>query len=164
MSGTQHPGQNGGFHYSQNGGFQPGQMPQQSGALRALAFARRLSGGAIVLAGGIYLMQASLPAGWKPSDVIGGFEGGIHSSTWDVERRAQAETAARMAAIAAVNEGLTGEKNLAGLADVACIGGVFLNKFGGPSAYHLAHGMMGTCGMGDQIRSHIGQELMRAAR
>jgi hypothetical protein len=58
----------------------PGVTKPAGGMARAIAFARGLSGKAVVLALGVFVLQAAMPEGRRPSDAIGSLHGLIDSA------------------------------------------------------------------------------------
>jgi hypothetical protein len=175
-------------------GFQPqaqplamptGLPPQQqaTGVARALAFMRGMSGKAVVLAIAVFGLQAIMPAGSKPSDLIGSFHGGTRSAELDTERAAQVKTAQGMANAQAASpanwqmeqqvsqaqqQAIAGslqmQQSAANLADAACMGSGLVTAFFGKDGADLAQSMKGACGLGDQIRQNITGTLARTAR
>src|SRR5437763_1268007 len=67
----------------------PGATKPAGGVDRAIAMARTLTLSSIGLAFGVFILQAVMPAGSKPSDLIGSF----HGQTVSAELKAQQETA-----------------------------------------------------------------------
>jgi hypothetical protein len=68
----------------------PGATNPAGGVARAIAFVRGLSGKAMVLGLVVVGLQAVMPEGHRPSDLIGGF----HGATESAELKAKQETAA----------------------------------------------------------------------
>src|SRR3954470_20854668 len=68
----------------------PGATNPAGGMARAIAFVRGLSGKAVVLALGVFILQGVMPAGSKPSDLIGS----LHGLTESAELSAKKDTAA----------------------------------------------------------------------
>jgi len=155
------------------------------GVARAIAFARGISGKAVMLALGVFALQAVMPEGRRPSDLIGSF----HGSTETAEIRAKQEAAVdyerRMADAKSGPpadwqiEQMTAQTQLqeraksyemqeqaAQLADLACMGSAFVTALFGdtPDARAWRDGLREGCGTGDAIRDHINSDLARAAR
>lgn len=162
------------------------QAPQgPTGVARAIAFARGLSGKAFVLALVVLGLQALMPDGRRPSDLIGGFHGATESAeikakqaaTVEYERQlataravppanAQIETVVSQTQQQAVAGSLEMQSTAANLADAACMGSAFITSLFGDTKdmRDLRDGLKGACGAGDAIRSNITGTLARTAR
>ena len=164
----------------------PGAAARPAGGVaRAIAFARGLSRQAVLLAIAVFVLQAVMPEGRRPSDLIGSF----HGSTETAEIRAKQEAAVdyerRMADAKSGPpadwqiEQMTAQTQLqeraksyemqeqaAQLADLACMGSAFVTALFGdtPDARAWRDGLREGCGTGDAIRDHINSDLARAAR
>src|SRR5690349_5028688 len=77
----------------------PGVTKPNGGVSRAIAFARGMSGKAVVLAVVVFGLQALMPPGSKPSDLIGSFHGSTETAEIKAKQEAQTEFE-RMLAIA----------------------------------------------------------------
>src|SRR5689334_5048878 len=66
----------------------PGVNKPAGGVARAIAFARGLSGKAVVLAVVVFGLQAFMPPGSKPSDLIGSFHGSTEKAEIEAKKTA----------------------------------------------------------------------------
>jgi hypothetical protein len=162
----------------------PGARPA-GGVARAIAFARGLSGKAVVLAVVVFGLQAIMPAGSKPSDLIGS----LHGLTEKAELQAKQETAAAYeraladakAAPAAnwqmeqvVNQAqqqsiartLGTQETAANFADLACMLSPFVTPVFGDTrdARDAQKTMQQGCAAASAIRQNMVQEQARAAQ
>ena len=69
----------------------PGVTKPSGGVARAIAFVRGMSGKAVVLAVGVFVLQAVMPEGRRPSDLIGSFHGATESAEIKAKQKAAAE-------------------------------------------------------------------------
>src|ERR1700674_5586920 len=75
----------------------PGATNPAGGVARAIAFVRGLSGKAVALAFGVFVLQAVMPEGRRPSDAIGGFHGATESAEIKAKQKATTEYERSMA-------------------------------------------------------------------
>ena len=166
--------------------FPPSLPPQRpTGVARVLAFARGLSGKAVVLALAVFGLQAVMPEGRRPSDLIGSFHGSTEKAELNAKRDAQAQYEATLAAARAaapanyqmetqlsqtqqqvIAGSLETQSSMANLADAACIGGGLLGAVFGQNqdTAQLAQGLKSACGAGDAIRRNMTNTLADTAR
>lgn len=160
----------------QNPAFQPTPTPpppgsfgaKLTGAARGLAFTRAISGKAFLLAGGVFLLQAVMPEGSKPSNLIGSFHGSTESAEMDAKRVALVQTtrdntnAQAVAPVMAQSYAVQSE--FAGIGDAVCIGGNVLEVLFGRDAKDFSGPMKQACGQGDKIRANITRSITQTAR
>jgi hypothetical protein len=163
----------------------PGVTKPNGGVSRAIAFARGMSGKAVVLAGGVFILQAVMPAGSKPSDLIGSFHGGTESAEIKAKQQAQAEyerkladaksappanwqmeQALNQAQLQAQLKALEMKEQAAQVADLACMASGFVTPiFGDNRDTRAWSGLMKQgCHAADDIRAEINGILARMAR
>jgi hypothetical protein len=152
---------------------------------RAIAFVRGLSGKALVLAIVVFVLQAAMPPGRRPSDLIGGFHGATESAeinskkdaTVDFDRRRaeaqaappanlQMEQALNQAQLQAQLKALEMKEQAAQVADLACMASGFVTPFFGDNQDTRAWRdlMKQGCHTADAIRFEINDILARMAR
>jgi hypothetical protein len=163
----------------------PGATNPAGGMARAIAFVRGLSGKAVVLALGVFILQGVMPAGSKPSDLIGS----LHGLTESAELRAKQETAAdyerRLAeakAGGAINwqmeaelfrqqqeaiaQSLATREAAAQIADAACLGAPLVTLIMGDTreAREIKATMQAGCAEAARIRAEMTRIQAEAAR
>jgi hypothetical protein len=163
----------------------PGVSKPAGGVARAIAFARGMSGKAVLLAGGVFILQAFMPHGSKPSDLIGSFHGATESAeitakqpaTVEYERKlADAKTAPtvnwQMEAEVfrqqqeAIAKSLETRQAAAQIADAACLGAPLVTMFMGDTrqAREIQATMQAACAEAARIRAEITQIQAKAAQ
>jgi hypothetical protein len=168
---------------SQNGlpGFGAQQLP--TATTKAIAFVRSLSGSAILLAGGVFVLQATMGDGHRPSDVIGGFHGNTNTAQLDAERNAQTRTAESVANAQAkaqaqwamevetarqqqqaILESLRAKQDAANWADYICMSGPVSTAFFGRDAAAYAQVAHDACGEAARLRHEITEAQAEASR
>jgi hypothetical protein len=164
---------------------QPGVTKPNGGVSRAIAFARGLSGKAVVLAVAVFGFQALMPAGSKPSDLIGSFHGNTESAeikakqeaTTDFERRMadaksappanwQMEGEAFRQQQEAIAKSLETQETAAQIADAACLGAPLATLLMGDTAQarDIQRTMQAACAEAARIRANITRIQAEAAR
>lgn len=137
-----------------------------TGAARALAFARALSGRAVILAVAVMGFQAAMPKGSKPSDLIGSFHGATEQAELDTKRPAQVETGRDMATAQALGPVIADsygvQNELIKGSDALCTAGVLAEKFLGRDQYSDA--LKQACGQGDRMREEMKRSVIHPAR
>jgi hypothetical protein len=128
----------------------PGATNPAGGMARAIAFVRGLSGKAVVLALGVFCLQAVMPEGRRPSDAIGSLHGLIESSELQAKKETAVEYERRMAIAKgaptvnlqmeaevsrqqqeAIAKSLETRETAAQIADAACLGAPLVTIFMG---------------------------------
>src|SRR5215469_16604665 len=69
----------------------PGVTKPAGGVARTIAFARSLRGSAVVLAIFVFGLQAAMPEGRRPSDLIGGFHGATETAEIKAKQEANVD-------------------------------------------------------------------------
>lgn len=163
----------------------PGVTKPNGGVARAIAFARGMSGKAVVLALGVFALQAVMPPGSKPSDLIGSFHGSTETAEIRAKQQAAAEYERRLADAKAappadwqmegeafrqqqqrVANSLATQETAANLADAACFSAPFITALFGDTkdTRDLRDGMKQGCAAANAIRQNMVQEQAKAAR
>jgi hypothetical protein len=172
------PGQNGPGLLQQQG---PSHLPQQPSAVaRTLALMSKASLMPILLVIVVCGLQAIMPAGSRPSDLIGAFHGGTTAATLNAERQAQVNTAQQMAdaqaraAIetetarqqqAAILASLQAKQDMANIADFACTGGQIAAAFMSPDDAETARqASQAACNKAAELRQEIMTAQTQAAQ
>jgi hypothetical protein len=149
---------------------------------RAIAFARGLSGKAVVLAVAVFAFQAAMPEGRRPSDLIGSFHGNTESAEIKAKQEASAEFERRMAdakAAPPANWQMEAEAfrqqqevtarsletmaTAAQIADAACLGAPLATLFMGDTrqAREIQATMQAGCAEAARIRAEMTQRNSR---
>jgi hypothetical protein len=152
---------------------------------RAIAFARGLSGKAVVLAVVVFGLQAAMPEGRRPSDAIGGFHGSTESAEIKAKQQAsvdfqqntsnaqagpqatwQMEQALNQTQLQAQLKALEMQEEAAQIADLACMGAGFVTPFFGntPDSRAWRDTLQQGCHAAEAIRVQMNEILARAAR
>jgi hypothetical protein len=163
----------------------PGVTKPNGGVARAIAFARGISGKAVVLAVVVFGLQAAMPEGRRPSDLIGGFHGNTESAEIKAKQEAAAEFERRMAdakAAPPANWQMEAEAfrqqqevtarsletmaTAAQIADAACIGSPLVTMFMGNTrdARDLQNTLQGACAEAERIRANMTRIQAETAR
>jgi flagellar motility protein MotE (MotC chaperone) len=158
----------------------PLQQQQPSALQRTINLMSRAGGMTIVATVVVFGLQAVMPAGSKPSDLIGAFHGGTTAATLNAERGAQVDTAQQMADAqaratievetarqqqAAILQSLQAKQDMANLADYACTGGGFVALFMSPTdAQAMREAAQAGCEGAAKLRREILQQQAEAAR
>jgi hypothetical protein len=163
----------------------PGATNPAGGVARAIGFVRSLSGKAVVLAVVVFGFQALMPAGSKPSDLIGSF----HGDTEKAELKAKQSTAAEYERALAdakaappanwqmeaeafrqqqqtIANSLATQETAANVADAACLTSGFVTAIFGDTKdmRNVRDGMQQGCAAAAAIRQNMVQEQAKAAR
>ena len=154
----------------------PGVTKPAGGVARAIAFARGMSGKAVVLALACFVLQAAMPEGRKPSDLIGSFHGDTESAEMKAKQEAATEYErkhgrresgpARQLADGgrsfrqqqeAIAKSLETQETAAQIADAACLGVRLRHTAirGHDDARELARHDAGGCAEAARIRADI---------
>ncbi len=152
---------------------------------RAIGFVRSLSGKAVVLGIVVFGLQAAMPAGSKPSDLIGGFHGATETAELKAKQEMAAEYERKLADAKAappanwqmeqvlnqaqqeaIRKSLETQQDVANWADLACFGSMLVTPLMGDTkdAHDLRDGMQQGCAAAAVIRQNIVLEQARAAR
>jgi hypothetical protein len=163
----------------------PGVTKPAGGVARAIAFVRGLSGKAMVLGIVVVGLQAVMPPGSKPSDLIGGLHGATESAelkakqetTTEYERRMadakaappanwQMESEAFRQQQEAIAKSLETQETAAQIADAACLGAPLATLFMGDTAQarDIQSTMQAACAEAARIRANITRIQAEAAR
>ena len=163
----------------------PGIAKPNGGVARAIAFARGMSGKAVLLAGGVFILQAVMPPGSKPSDLLGSFHGALDSAQMKAAQKAQVEydravTDAKTsppinwqmeAEVArqqqeAIAKSLETQENAAQIADAVCLGAPLATLLMGDTAQarDIARAGQAACAEAARIRADITRIQAEAAR
>jgi hypothetical protein len=171
------------FPHQQFMTMQPQPAIQRGGVARALAFAKGLSGKTVALTVIVIAAQGFLPEGRRPSDIIGSFHGNTEKAEMAAKQdkaveyeqqmaaaravppaNAQIETQTAQTQLQAVAGSLETQQTLAGLSDLACIGGLLLSQADDPDARDAGKKLAGGCAIGDAIRQNMTETVARTAR
>ena len=163
----------------------PGVTKPNGGVARAIAFARGMSGKALLLAGGVFVLQAVMPQGSKPSDLIGSFHGSTETAEIKAKQEAQAEYERKLADARtappvnwqmeaevarqqqeAIAKSLETQETAAQIADAACLGAPLATLFMGDTAQarDIERTMQAACAEAARIRANITRIQAEAAR
>lgn len=163
----------------------PGVTKPNGGVARAIALARGLSGKAAVLVVIVFGLQAVMPAGSKPSDLIGSFHGKTETAEILAKQKAtvkyerdvanaramppaewQMEQMTAQAQLQERAKSLETQEGMANLADAACLGSGLVTAIFGDTqgARDLRDAMRQGCKAGDAIRKNINNSLAASAR
>jgi hypothetical protein len=163
----------------------PGVTKPNGGVARAIAFARGMSGKAVVLAVVVFGLQAVMPPGSKPSDLIGSFHGSTESAEVKAKQEATTEYERRMAEAKAappanwqmeaeafrqqqeaIAKSLETRQTAAQIADAACLGAPLATLFMGNTrdARDLQNTLQGACAEAARIRAEMTAIQAKAAR
>jgi len=163
----------------------PGVTKPAGGVDRMIAFARTLTLSSVGLAVLVFILQAAMPAGSKPSDLIGGFHGATETAELKAKQEMTAEYERKLADAKAappanwqmeaeafrqqqqaVANSLATQETAANLADAACLGsGLVTAIFGDTKDMRdLRDGMQQGCAAAAAIRQNMVQEHAKAAR
>lgn len=160
-------------------------MARHGGSARALAFLRSVSAGAGLMFGAVFVGELALPHDMKPSTVLGRFHGNTETAEIEAARDAkvrlerelaeahaappatwQMEQQLNQAQMQATQQALETQAGIANLADAACVtGGILGGLFGDdPTMKQWGDALQKGCGVGDQVRSNMNDQLAGAAR
>jgi hypothetical protein len=163
----------------------PGATNPNGGMARAIAFVRGLSGKAVVLAVVVFGLQAVMPPGSKPSDLIGSLHGLTESAEIKAKQEAQAEYEKKLAEAKtappinwqmeaevarqqqeAIAKSLETQEMAAQIADAACLGSPLVTLFMGNTrdARDLQNTLQGACAEAARIRANMTRIQAEAAR
>jgi hypothetical protein len=163
----------------------PAMTKPAGGVARAIAFARGMSGKAVALTFGVFVLQAAMPAGSKPSDLIGSFHGNTESAeltakqpvATDYERNMtdaktgpvtkwQMEAEAFRQQQEAIAKSLETLQAAAQIADAACLAAPLVPLFMGNTreAREIHAAMQAACAEAERIRAEMTQIQVKAAR
>lgn len=163
----------------------PGATNPAGGVARAIAFVRGLSGKALVLGVVVVGFQAVMPAGSKPSDLIGSFHGATESAELKAKQETATEYERRMADAKAappanwqmeseafrqqqeaIAKSLETQETAAQIADAACLGAPLATLFMGDTAQarDIQSTMQAACAEAARIRANITRIQAEAAR
>jgi hypothetical protein len=163
----------------------PGVTKPNGGVARAIAFARGMSGKAVMLAGGVFLLQAFMPPGSKPSDLIGSFHGATESAELTAKQPTATEYERRMTEAKtappinwqmeaevsrqqqeAIAKSLETRETAAQIADAACLGAPLVTLFMGNTrdARDIQNTLQGACAEAERIRAEMTSIQAKAAQ
>jgi hypothetical protein len=163
----------------------PGATKPAGGVNRAINFVRGLSGKAVVFGVVVFGLQAVMPQGSKPSDLIGSFHGATESAELKAKQETAAEYERKLAdakaappanwqmeqalnqtQLQAQLKALETQEQAAQVADLACMGSGFVTGIFGDTRDARAWRdlMKQGCHEADRIRAQINEILARTAR
>ena len=178
-----------GFHTT-NQPHDAGQQPASAnlaggfaGAMRFASFARSIALSTLILAISAAVLEKTMPAGIRPSDLFGGLHGATIAAEYKAKTqaaadyaRAQAEATAAPQATwqmeqvvsetqqRAVASGLAVKSAAANIADMLCLGGMVMADNSRTTQVSNTPNLTAACGYGELLRQGMAQELANTAR
>ena len=147
-------------------------VPQQAGAARAIGLARAIASKAILAVAVVYVLENTMPAPYRPSDVLGRFHGNIEATDLGTKTDAMGRLTRRQAEeqllpqsqIKVIEDSLETQKQASNIADAGCFIGQFFTTDPRSDWKGMGDIMRSGCGKGDAIRKNMMDTLNRGVK